>query len=299
MSPMTFRHRFSTSVNQGDRFKIKCQGLGGDKYSVPPTYSDNPSRSPRNHTLQKNRKKQVEDTEECINANQRKIIVLDTSVLVHEPESLDILRSDDNLLAIPWIVLEELDQLKNKPNIGWDAREVIRRIEELAGSHSDCVRIEPRPSNKYFKTDLQKDKADHQIIATARALQAGPNCKTDVLLMSRDTIVRLLARELGIKSEDYPYNQVNGVFHSCLKRINVPEEDLPETGATFEHTCQSHEPWQHNEGVVCWSTGRGALGGIVFSPLQGGPLQNHSFRHRRTWTAAFLARQQRERDRQT
>jgi predicted ribonuclease YlaK len=103
---------------------------------------------------------------------------LDTSVLVHDPESLDILPGEDNILAVPWIVLEELDQLKNKPNVGWDAREVIRRIEELARTDTNCFKIEPKPSNKHFKNDLQKDKADHQIIATARALQANPNSKT-------------------------------------------------------------------------------------------------------------------------
>ncbi len=81
-----------------------------------------------------------------------------------------------------------------------------------------------------FQNDLQKDKADHQIIATARALQVNANCKTDVLLMSRDTIVRVLARELGIKTEDYPYNRVNALFQSCFKRINVPAGILSETG---------------------------------------------------------------------
>jgi PhoH-like ATPase len=198
-------------------------------------------------------KKRIEQPKEDAECGGREIIVLDTSVLVHDPESLDILRGDDTILAVPWIVLEELDQLKNKPNIGWDAREVIRRIEELARIDTDGFKIEPKPTNKYFKTDLQKDKADHQIIATARALQVGPNCKNEVLLMSRDTIVRVLARELGIRAEDYPYNQVNAVFHSSLKRVNVPGEILSQTRNTFEHRCQELEPMQHNEGIVCWS----------------------------------------------
>ena len=115
----------------------------------------------------------MEKPSECGETDGKKIIVLDTSVLVHDPESLEILRSDDSILAIPWIVLEELDQLKNKPNIGWDAREVIRKIEELAQNETDFFRIEPKPSNKYFKSDLQKDKADHQIIATATGPSGG------------------------------------------------------------------------------------------------------------------------------
>jgi PhoH-like ATPase len=199
----------------------------------------------------------VENPKECGEVGEKRVIVLDTSVLVHDPESLDILRSDDSTLVVPWIVLEELDQLKNKPNIGWDAREVIRKIEELAQIDTSCFKIEPKPSNKYFKNDLQKDKADHQIIATARALQVSSTWKTEVLLMSRDTIVRVLARELGIKTEDYPYNQVNALFQSCFKRINVPAGTLSQNGDTFKHNVQDLEPMQQNEGVVCWSKTNG------------------------------------------
>lgn len=249
---MTFRYRCSGALNQGDRFRSKFNGVMGDKPGLQPAHVDRSNRF-RTQPAKESATRRNEDSKECEKVYEKKIIVLDTSVLVHEPESLDVLRSDESILAIPWIVLEELDQLKNKPNIGWDAREVIRRIEELAQTETDCFRIEPKPSNKYFKSDLQKEKADHQIIATARALQASPNAKTDVLLMSRDAMLRVLARKLGIRTEDYPYNQVNGVFHSCLKRINVPEEILPLEGDTFEHCAQSTEPLQHNEGVVCWS----------------------------------------------
>jgi PhoH-like ATPase len=174
-------------------------------------------------------------------------------VLVHDPDSIEILLSNGSVLAVPWVVLEELDQLKNKPNVGLDAREAIKRIEELAQTHSETFKIEPKPRGKYFKTNLQKDKADHQIIATALALQAGYGSSTDVFLMSRDTIVRVLARELGLKTEDYPYNQVNAVFHSCLKRINVPPEGVCQKGETFAHDCRNLPPMQLNEGVVCWS----------------------------------------------
>ena len=249
---MSFRHRFSGSLTQENRVRSQFDGVVGDKSGLPPAHSDKADRLRKRPTFG-NSGKRMEKPKESREDTAKKIIVLDTSVLVHDPESLELLRSDDTILAIPWIVLEELDQLKNKPNIGWDAREVIKRIEELARNETDWFKIEPKPSGKYFKNDLQKEKADHQIIATARALQARPNSNTEILLMSRDTIVRVLARELGIRAEDYPYNQVNAVFHSCLKRINVPERIFSQTGDTFEHDCKNLEPMQHNEGVVCWS----------------------------------------------
>ncbi len=251
-STMSFRHRFSGSLAQVNRFRSQFDGVVGPKSGLAPVESHKTNRLRKRSGLQDSRHR-IDKARESVEHHEQKIIVLDTSVLVHDPESLEILRNDDSILAIPWVVLEELDQLKNKPNIGWDAREAIKRIEELAQNDTDWFKIEPKPSGKYFKNNLQKDKADHQIIATALALQASHDSKNEVLLMSRDTIVRVLARELGISTEDYPYNQVNAVFHSCLKRINVPPEIFSHRGDAFEHDCKNLEPMQHNEGVVCWS----------------------------------------------
>jgi PhoH-like ATPase len=249
---MSFKHKFGGPLNLEARRKPQFDEISRGKSGSPANGAENIDRF-RKRSSSRNAKPRQEKTRECVKTTTKKTIVLDTSVLVHDPESLDILRNDDDLLVIPWIVLEELDQLKNKPNIGWDAREVIRKIEDLAQSDAKGFKIEPKPGSKFFKSDLQRDKADHQIIATARSLQSNSNSKSEVLLMSRDTIVRVLARELGIRAEDYPYNQVNAVFHSCLKRINVPEDILCQSRDTFEPPSPNLEPMQHNEGVVCWS----------------------------------------------
>lgn len=252
MPTPSFKNRLAGGLIPDNRYQPQLKADSREKSGSALAYSGtNNGVSPGLNSRSK--KKAAKRVEEQVKNTGKRIIVLDTSVLVHDPDSLDILRNNDSVLSIPWIVLEELDQLKNKPNIGWDAREVIRRIEDLARNNSDSFHIEQKPSNKYFKTDLQRDKADHQIIATARALQSNPNQRTEVLLMSRDTIVRVLARELGIKAEDYPYNQVNAAFHACLKRINVPAESLAQEGETFQANFQNLEPMQRNEGVVCWS----------------------------------------------
>ncbi len=124
---MNSKYRFSGGLTQGNRFRSQSNGIVGDKSGFIPAHSDSTSRF-RKRSSSRNSKKLMETPNEFRETSAKKIIVLDTSVLVHDPESLDILRGDDNTLAVPWIVLEELNQLKNKPNIGWDAREVIRRI---------------------------------------------------------------------------------------------------------------------------------------------------------------------------
>ncbi|MGO9123047.1 MAG: PhoH family protein [Desulfomonilaceae bacterium] len=249
---MGTRYRRNNGITPGNRSASCSNGFIGDRSILIPNPPNSSKRLPE-RSSSKISTNQVTELKEGGETEKKKIIVVDTSVLVHDPESLDILRCDDTILAIPWMVLEELDQLKNKPDIGWDAREVIRKLEHLARNEDCCFRIEAKPSSKHFRNDLQKTKADHQIIATARALQAAANGKHDVLLMSRDTIVRVLARELGIKAEDYPHTQVNAVFHSSLKRINVPEEMIPLPGEEFEIESRNWEPLQCNEGVVCWS----------------------------------------------
>jgi PhoH-like ATPase len=249
---MNFRHRLVGSQARDHRSGSQYGRQAGAEVGPVPVDAKDIHR-PRRRSALKEVEQQFQGTGECGCPQQQRIIVLDTSVLVHDPESLEILRGNNDVLVVPWVVLEELDQLKNKPNIGWDAREAIKRIEELARNNVDWFRIEPKPSSKYFKNSLQKDKADHQIIATALALRSSNSPKNEVLLMSRDTIVRVCAGELGIAVEDYPYNQVNAAFDAGLKHINVPVESLSQEADTFEHDCGNLETVQYNEGVVCWS----------------------------------------------
>src|SRR6266540_2215793 len=55
--------------------------------------------------------------------------VLDTNVLIHDPQSL--FRFEDNVVWLPVEVLEELDRFKNESTTrGANAREVHRRLNE-------------------------------------------------------------------------------------------------------------------------------------------------------------------------
>ena len=64
-------------------------------------------------------------------SNPKKIFVLDTSVLLHDHES--ILNFEENYVAIPITVLEELDKFKlGNDTKNFSAREVIRFIDKLS-----------------------------------------------------------------------------------------------------------------------------------------------------------------------
>ena len=66
-------------------------------------------------------------------ATQPTLYVLDTNVLIHDPNAL--LNFQEHQVAIPMTVLEELDQLKaGKHSVAAECRQAIRLIDRLLGN---------------------------------------------------------------------------------------------------------------------------------------------------------------------
>jgi len=60
----------------------------------------------------------------------RKTYILDTNVLLHDPDSL--FSFEDNAIVLPLSVVEELDRIKRRSDEGGrNAREVSRKLDEL------------------------------------------------------------------------------------------------------------------------------------------------------------------------
>ena len=60
----------------------------------------------------------------------KKIFVIDTNVILHDPNA--ILRFEDNEIVLPIAVIEELDRFKKQPEMtGRNAREVARTLDQL------------------------------------------------------------------------------------------------------------------------------------------------------------------------
>ena len=68
-----------------------------------------------------------------MDGNVKKIYILDTNVLLHDPESL--FAFEDNDIVLPVSVIEELDNQKTRSDeIGRHAREVSRQLDALRSS---------------------------------------------------------------------------------------------------------------------------------------------------------------------
>ncbi len=145
-----------------------------------------------------------------------KNFVLDTNVLLHDPNS--ILSFEDNVVNIPIVVIEEIDTFKRNANeLGRNAREVARVIDGLrnVGNLTDGVPLADGGMLRVVLTDRElpsgfsiSHQADNRIIATALHLKESEQDRR-AILVTLDTNMRIRANALGIDVEDYDHSQVN------------------------------------------------------------------------------------------
>ena len=174
-------------------------------------------------------------------------IVVDTNVLIHDPNSIEVLLNDTNIVFIHSTVLLELDSLKRKLDIGSDCREVINLIEELhKNNHPRLIISNDLDFSKL--PHLDKNCPDHRIICLAYNLTKKDNEFDKVKLVSNDTMVRILARDLGILVEDYQKTKVK-LKDNDTKVVNVPKDII--SFNTF--TLDNMDDFIENEGVICMS----------------------------------------------
>lgn len=188
-----------------------------------------------------------------------KIVVLDTCVLVHDPRCFEVLRKEEKgaRIVVPWVVTEELDVLKVKADIGYDAREAIRQIEiDQCGEKKIEIRKKPKRS-VMGKYRLNLNVADYEIIATGiecRNESTSKKTGLQTVMMSLDTNLRVWSRELDLEADEYAYTQVDATFDSNLKEISISSERnlaSNENGVYFQHGDFESEGIGINEGVIC------------------------------------------------
>ncbi len=148
----------------------------------------------------------------------KKTFVLDTNVLLHDPNS--IFSFEDNDVIIPIVVIEELDKFKKGlDEIGRNARQVSRHLDELRMKNKLSVgvnldnggtlkvelnhqREEPCP----LPTDLSLAVADNRILMVALCYSKE---REGVVLVTKDTNLRIKADAVGLTTEDYETGTIN------------------------------------------------------------------------------------------
>ena len=148
----------------------------------------------------------------------KKNYILDTNVLLHDPNSL--LKFDDNNVLLPIEVIEEIDRFKRESSeLGQNARTVSRMLDGLrgAGRLSEGV---PLPNGGQLRIIFEKEKSaanghalfgngsvDNRILTLALGLKK-VQPKSQTVLVSKDINLRIKADALGLLAEDYENDRI-------------------------------------------------------------------------------------------
>lgn len=167
------------------------------------------------------------------NSNEKRLFVLDTNVLIHDPSAL--FRFAEHDLFLPMVVLEELDNnKKGHSEVARNARQASRFLDDLTSGSSaqeirDGLDLNQRIGfdedseealiangklflqTEHISTDipitLPGQKNDNFILGITVALQQDSNLPP-VSLVSKDINLRIKAAAIGIHVEDYNNDQV-------------------------------------------------------------------------------------------
>jgi len=160
----------------------------------------------------------------------KKTFVLDTNVLIHDPEA--ILHFEDNDIVLPITVIEELDKLKKgNGEIPYSARQALRTIDSFRtmGNLSEGVEIPGKGRLRVIVEEvlhLQEESDDNRIISAAVSLAKDRHVPQPVVLVSKDTSVRIKADVLGLIAEDYLTDKttVFQKYGNILENDSYPNE---------------------------------------------------------------------------
>ena len=180
-----------------------------------------------------------------------KNFVLDTNVLLHDPSALFKFR--DNRIIIPITVIEELDRFKKDLNmLGRNARTASKFIDRKRkeGSLADGVPLEQGgllrvafdgDGADLLPAELRGNREDNQILAVALGVRMREK-QVPVVVVSKDTNLRIKADACGLRAEDYESDRVEieelyqgyrdlVVEKSWIDSFYAAGESLPPPGA--------------------------------------------------------------------
>jgi PhoH-like ATPase len=159
----------------------------------------------------------------------KKLFVLDTNVLMHDPTSL--FRFEEHDLYLPIGTLEELDNnKKGVSDVARNARQASRFLDEIVSTQTENIKdglpirlkdgqhskgrlfLQTEAINGDLPANLPLGKTDNEILAVVRFLQQRENqareSRREVVLVSKDINMRIKARALGLAAEDYTNDKV-------------------------------------------------------------------------------------------
>jgi PhoH-like ATPase len=189
-----------------------------------------------------------------------KHFVLDTNILLHDPEA--IFGFADNIVWIPIVVIEEVDTFKKDGSeLGRNAREVARVLDSLRsqGSLIDGVSMKNGGTLRVIIAERElppgfhmDHTADDRIMASALTVK-DRFPETQVVLVTLDTNLRIRANVLGIEAEDFDTGSIDMEELYPTVTATLVEEGgvaaLFESGEVLLPPPNGHQ-WHQNEYIM-------------------------------------------------
>ncbi len=183
-----------------------------------------------------------------------KTFVLDTNVLLHDPQA--ITKFPRSQVVIPITVLEELDKMKRLPSdLGRNSRAVVRllgTLRDLGEGDLHCGVLLENGATVRIQLDLQNGTIsglapninDNKIIMTAYYLQKEG---AKIVFVSKDLNARIKAEAIGLEAQDY--ENLKFAYESIYKgiqRLEISKSEIDHfykdgTLALPKHTFKPNE----------------------------------------------------------
>ncbi len=151
-----------------------------------------------------------------------KTFVLDTNVILHDADSINMFQEND--VIVPLAVIEELDHFKRGSQvINLNAREFARTLDSMTGSALFNGGISMGKGRGKLRIAISKglapairdafrdDTPDHRVLSVAFEWHGKLIGKSQVILVTKDVNLRMKAKALGIRAEDYTTDRVKSI----------------------------------------------------------------------------------------
>lgn len=165
-----------------------------------------------------------------------KTFVLDTNVILHDAESINMFQEND--VVIPLTVIEELDHFKRgNQEINLNAREFARILDSITGSALFNGGISMGKGRGKLRIAISKgiapairdvfrdDTPDHRVLSAAYEWQEKLKDKSHVILVTKDVNLRMKAKAIGIVAEDYTTDRVKSIEELYSGKATIENAD--------------------------------------------------------------------------
>ncbi len=211
--------------------------------------------------------------------DKRACYILDTNVLLHDPSA--IFRFEEHIVLIPLFVLDEIDSKKKDPQLGYNARDISQKLEQLIqrggkpeegltipNGYDGTLYFVNNFMSENFPGELATSYKDNAMLSQIMGLKENFP-ERHFILVSKDRNLRIKSWALQIPCEDYLHDKISeeylDSFFQPVKEIALEEGEI---NLLFKHKAAGNweipyrKKWRlnENEGAALFDPGNQFFG---------------------------------------